>query len=142
MDNHQQEITMALDEVVEDSRVGEMLQPVKLGTAARMELPDEVVHTTLEEEADATGTMTKQVKTHIKSELVVPEGLELEVQAHVEPEAHPEEDQEEETEAMFTNQEAEVEAEAEEAAAMKRKNTKWNTSQTQRTATSAASKKL
>ena len=61
---------------------------------------------------------------------------------HVVPEVHPEADQEGEIEAMVTNQEAEVEVEAEEDAAMKTESTKWSTNQTQRTATSAASKKL
>lgn len=133
---------MAPDEVAEGSRVGVMQQPETLDTAARMELVDEVAHTTHEEEVDATGTMIKQVKTRIKSELVVPEGLEPEVQVYVELEVDLEVDQEEETEAMATNQEVEVEAEVEEAAAMKRKSNKSSTNQTQRTATSAVSKKL
>jgi len=141
---NQQETTMAEDEVAEDNRVGVMQQTVVVATAERKELVDEVARIIHEDEVDVHGTMKKQVKTLIKSELAVLEVSELEVQDHVEAEVDLEVVQEVAIEALHMSQEVEEEDEAEVDVETMRNHKKLSTNQTQRTATvmSAVSKKL
>lgn len=147
MDNQPptQETTM-VPEVAEDNRVGVMQQPeLMMDTGERRELTDEAARIIHEDVVDVPGTMIKQAKTPIKSELAVPEVLELEVQADLEEaEVDLEVDQEEELEAMAMSQEVEEEAEAEADAQTTSNHKKLSINQTQRIATvmSAVSKKL
>ena len=98
-----------------------------------MQLADVVVPIHEDEEGVA-GTMTKQVRTHIKSEPEGPEASEHEVQVHVEVEVALEVDPEVEIEEMATSPEAVEEVEAEEDAEAMMNHRKLRSNQSQRTA--------
>lgn len=116
---------MVEDEADEANRVEVMVEPMLLV---------DVVVPILEDEVGVPGTTTRQVKTHIKSELAAPEASEHEEQVRVEVEVALEVDPEAEIEEMATSPEAVEEVEVEEDAEAMTNHRKLRSNQSQRTA--------